>query len=295
MLIRRRLFVLICALALVALVWTPFSLLSHHASAKTDRDADLVACQQKAKSYADLVANLARMAGDGQTDLAAGTGDPGVVGAYRELYSSVVNVDLGKCSSTDSASDLAKRASSYAAAGSSLQTKIAAISSENCTASSSASTSSCASASASGQGRTIDWVSPSGGTQPDLSKYKDLSVRVSLDDQRVYVMSGSTVIYTMICSSGTGDNTPTGTYKVQNRGKTFFNGSEQMGANYWVSWKNYGEYLFHTVPTDENGQYIVSEALKLGHKASSGCIRLTVDDAKWFYDELPENTTVVIS
>ena len=32
----------------------------------------------------------------------------------------------------------------------------------------------------------------------------------------------------------------------------------------------------------------------LGQKASHGCIRLKVKDAKWIYDTCPEGTTVVI-
>ena len=66
-----------------------------------------------------------------------------------------------------------------------------------------------------------------------------------------------------------------------------------MGANWWVSF--YGDYLFHTVPTDSDGNYIVSEAEKLGRPASHGCLRLTVSDAKWIYDNIPDGTTVVIA
>ena len=33
---------------------------------------------------------------------------------------------------------------------------------------------------------------------------------------------------------------------------------------------------------------------KLGRRASHGCIRLTVEDAKWIYDNCPAGTTVII-
>ncbi|MDB6823838.1 L,D-transpeptidase [Bifidobacterium longum] len=52
--------------------------------------------------------------------------------------------------------------------------------------------------------------------------------------------------------------------------------------------------LFHTVPTDSSGRYIVSEANKLGSPASHGCVRLTVPDVKWLYEQLPQGTTVHI-
>ncbi len=289
-LVRRWAFVIGCLLALVAAVILPFGVHAHRAEVRA-----LDQCQQAVKAYTDLVANLGRSAGVGQSDLAAGTGDSREVRAFRSLYSSAKDTAAGDCAATHSAKALRARASGLAAARSTLQTKMDAIAQGDCSAVASGSASSCASQDGSGEDQTLDWVSPSGGTQPELSGYPNLSVHVSLADQRVYVMSGSTVIYTMICSTGVGDSTPTGTFQVQNRGASFFNGSEGLGANYWVSWKNWGEYLFHSVPVDENGEYVVSEALKLGQKASTGCIRLTVDDAKWLYDGLPENTTVTIA
>ena len=50
------------------------------------------------------------------------------------------------------------------------------------------------------------------------------------------------------------------------------------------------------MPTDENGNYITSEAKKLGKKASShGCVRLSVADAKWLYNNVTTGTKVVIT
>lgn len=143
--------------------------------------------------------------------------------------------------------------------------------------------------------QAIDWRGASGGAYPDMSQYDsdDLSVQVSIADQRVYIKNGDDTIYTMICSSGMDGTTPTGTYYIQSRGESFYNPNEQMGANYWVSF--YGDYLFHTVPTDINGEYIVSEAEKLGRPASHGCLRLTVSDAQWLYANIPDGTRVDIA
>ncbi|MBT1166668.1 L,D-transpeptidase [Bifidobacterium simiarum] len=139
------------------------------------------------------------------------------------------------------------------------------------------------------------WREPSGGSHIDLAEVRDLHVRVSIADQKVYVMSGDDVVYTMICSTGMDNSTPRGEFTIQNRGEDFFNEHEDMGANYWVSWANYGEYLFHTVPTDRAGRYIVPEAEKLGRPASHGCVRLTVADARWLYEQLPRGTHVTIA
>ena len=91
--------------------------------------------------------------------------------------------------------------------------------------------------------------------------------------------------------------TPTGTYYIENeRGESFFNNSLNEGARYYISWLNHGEYLFHTVPTNAQGEYDVEECKKLGKQpASHGCIRLSVPDAIWLYNNLPVGTKVVIN
>ena len=103
----------------------------------------------------------------------------------------------------------------------------------------------------------------------------------------------------MVASTGVDnppdDATPSGTFWIQReRGLSFYSKSEREGAEYWVSWFHHGEYLFHSVPTDRNGKFIVTEARKLGHKASHGCIRLTVADARWIYEHIPYGTRVEI-
>jgi len=130
---------------------------------------------------------------------------------------------------------------------------------------------------------------------PNLKKHKKVNIRVSIAKQRVYIRSGNTVLYTMKCSTGKkGTPTPKGTFHIQNKGKSFFNASIGGGARYWKSFKGHGTYLFHSVPTGGHGQYLASEGRKLGHRASHGCIRLTVSDAIWFYNHVPTKTKVVI-
>ncbi len=55
-----------------------------------------------------------------------------------------------------------------------------------------------------------------------------------------------------------------------------------------------GHYLFHSVPYFEKDKSALEyeEYNKLGTTASMGCIRLTVKDAKWLYDNCPIGTTV---
>lgn len=141
------------------------------------------------------------------------------------------------------------------------------------------------------------WKHPTGGTYPTLKQTGTYKLTVSLKKQRVYLDDETTHkrLYTMICSAGMDNTTPTGTFAVQERGESFYNNSLGEGANYWVSWLNHGVYLFHTVPTDTAGNYKVAEAQKLGKPASHGCIRLSVPDAKWLYDNIPFGTKVVVN
>lgn len=143
--------------------------------------------------------------------------------------------------------------------------------------------------------KTVDWNKPSENkAYPDVSKYKALELRVNLKRQRVYIMSGQQVLYTMYASSGMNNTTPKGTYKIGSRGYSFYNPTEKMGAHYWTAFIG-TTYLFHSVPTDRNGNYIASEAVYLGKRPSShGCVRLSIPDAKWINEKIPSGTKVVI-
>ena len=133
---------------------------------------------------------------------------------------------------------------------------------------------------------------------PDLDKAKDFWIHVSTKKSRVYLMDGKKKLYTMYASTGKGGEqaTPKGTWHIQpEKGEFFYNGESGEGAKYWVSFKDHGVYLFHSVPTDENGNFIKDEAKELGKKSNShGCVRLSVPDAKWMYKNLETNTKVVI-
>ncbi|MFT8607883.1 MAG: L,D-transpeptidase [Liquorilactobacillus ghanensis] len=134
---------------------------------------------------------------------------------------------------------------------------------------------------------------------PNVNKYPNLWIHVSIEKQRMYLMNNNQALYTMYASTGvqTPDRaTPTGTYYVQaERGYSFYNSRVGEGAYYWVSWLNHGEYLFHSTPTDAQGNYIQSDANDLGKKPSShGCVHLSVSDSKWVYENIKYGTKVVI-
>lgn len=132
---------------------------------------------------------------------------------------------------------------------------------------------------------------------PDLSKYDQLSIKVSIDEQEMTILSNNKVIFRTIVSTGAPDSpTPTGTFVIEEeRGDFFYNPSSGEGAYYWVSFKDHGVYLFHSVPTDEYGNEIPEEAARLGQPCSHGCVRMSREDAKWFYENIPEGISVTIS
>lgn len=138
------------------------------------------------------------------------------------------------------------------------------------------------------------WRDPTGGTQPDLSTLEDVSVVVDIAAQRAHVRSANQDVYVMTISTGMNDSTPRGDYVVQGRGEHFYNAGEGMGADYWVNFLG-NTFLFHSVPTGVNfGDYIAGEGAKLGQPASHGCVRLSVADAKWLYEQLPDGTPIHI-
>lgn len=84
-----------------------------------------------------------------------------------------------------------------------------------------------------------------------------------------------------------------GTYLIGDRGSQFYTGYKNSVVCYnWVRFNN--DFLFHSTLHTRSGQEIVSEAKKLGTKASHGCIRLAVPDIKWIYNTIPRGTLVVV-
>lgn len=121
-------------------------------------------------------------------------------------------------------------------------------------------------------------------------------IKVSTAKQTVTVLDANNqVVKSFVCSTGldgADTETPLGTYTIAERGESFFSQTYQQGAYYWTQF--YGDYLFHSVPFDKNRQFETAEAAKLGTKASHGCVRLALENAKWIYDNIPRGTTVVI-
>ena len=139
-------------------------------------------------------------------------------------------------------------------------------------------------------------VVPAGDPVVPADAQEGYYIRVLLDRQVVLVYLDGQEIRAMVCSAGTvAKPTPTGRFFIQNRGEVFFSEKYQQGGKWWVSFRDWGIYLFHSVPTNRNGEIIPEEATKLGRPASHGCVRLSMADARWLYDTIPEEAPVDIT
>lgn len=126
-------------------------------------------------------------------------------------------------------------------------------------------------------------------------------IKVSIDDQRVYIYRWSDggynqLIKTMICSTGFGNTTPRGVFVSP--------GQRDARWHYFAEfhcWAQYafiikGNILFHSVIYSSKNENSLrrSTLANLGRKASHGCVRLKVEDAKWIYEHCGEGQVIEI-
>lgn len=108
----------------------------------------------------------------------------------------------------------------------------------------------------------------------------------------VYKTDGKEPYRAFIVSCGYA--TPKGTFYTKNK----YRWKELMGPSYGqYSTRITGSILFHSVWYYRNGDkssQSVREYNKLGTTASHGCVRMTVADSKWIYDNCPIGTKVII-
>lgn len=119
------------------------------------------------------------------------------------------------------------------------------------------------------------------------SPYAVSALDVSLKDQKIYVMNGKKIIYTILMSSGKNGTTPTGDFAIQaQQGKKYWNEQYKTGMNYWSSYKGDGQYRISTIPTDKDGKEITPDENYLGVKPTTinGNIVVSTPDAKFIYN-----------
>ena len=106
---------------------------------------------------------------------------------------------------------------------------------------------------------------------------------------------GNTVapLKVMLCSTGRNNGTGRGTFYISEKyvWRALFGG---VYGQYACRFN--GHVLFHSVPYESKnkGSLKADEFNKLGTQASDGCVRLSVEDCKWIYDNCGVGTKVVV-
>ncbi len=127
-----------------------------------------------------------------------------------------------------------------------------------------------------------------------VSMNNRLWVEVNLGDKHTMtVYRGNKALRTMLASGGKESTpTPLGTFYTKDRGHSFWSPRFGEGATYWV--RLVDQILVHSVPRDHRWQLKEDEHEKLGLPASHGCVRLSEENAKWFFENIPGGTPVII-
>ena len=130
------------------------------------------------------------------------------------------------------------------------------------------------------------------------TKYK---LVVSISDQRVYVYGlnsfGEYELDTsFICSTGLGNSTPVGIYTTTTEPLSRWQYFQKFQCWAQYSFRITGDIWFHSVLYDapDTSTLRYGSVAALGSKASHGCVRLRVEDAKWIFDNCDEGTIVVV-
>lgn len=123
-------------------------------------------------------------------------------------------------------------------------------------------------------------------------------VEVCVSKQRVYVYEWNYGAYnkqvkTMKCTTGAVDTpTPIGSFKMGGPcGRWYYFAKFECWAQY--ASRITGGILFHSVLYSEKDESTLRQGsvAALGSRASHGCVRLSVEDAKWIYNNIPAGTT----
>ncbi|MBE5932681.1 MAG: L,D-transpeptidase [Lachnospiraceae bacterium] len=119
----------------------------------------------------------------------------------------------------------------------------------------------------------------------------ELSIRVNKQASCVTVYKGDTPIRAMACSAG--ESTPEGTFYMQSQWEWLSLIDNQYGR--YCS-QICGDFLFHSVPYNSMDIYDLDTEMynQLGTLCSHGCVRLTIEDAKWIYDNCSTGVEITI-
>lgn len=140
-------------------------------------------------------------------------------------------------------------------------------------------------------GRAIDGYVPVSMLK-EVTPDDQYSIIIDKRQQRLFLFEYGELKADMYCSTGkTTTETPAGEFLKYGTKRTIYSDADPDIAYYGI--KLNGRVYIHSV-SHIDGDYSVSIDM-LGRKASHGCIRVPLDWAEWFYDNIPDNTKILIT
>lgn len=138
-------------------------------------------------------------------------------------------------------------------------------------------------------------ISPDNINSLNIESNTSYLINVDLKEQKTYIYKGKQNNWilenTFPCSTGTPtEETPRGSFVTKEKGEWFFSNKYNQGGKYWT--QIIGNILFHSIPLDNDKTTVVDYTL--GKPASHGCIRLSIDNSKWIYDNIPRGSKIII-
>lgn len=121
----------------------------------------------------------------------------------------------------------------------------------------------------------------------------DYLIITSIKDRLTYILENKSdtwlISYKWSCTVGK-PSTPTikGIFSVGVKYESI--GGDDVSVKYATNIN--GQYYYHSILYDKNGNYVYDD--RLGVAISHGCIRLATQNAKWIFENVPNETTIVI-
>jgi len=133
-----------------------------------------------------------------------------------------------------------------------------------------------------------------------ISKRYPYRVEVDISRQRVFVHQLGEdgeyeLVQTFVCSTGLGNTTPRGIY-LNGFPVSVWHHFEKFNCWARYTFEIEGDIMFHSVLYSEQDVDTLREGsvYALGSKASHGCVRLAVKDAKWLFEHCKRGSLVIL-
>lgn len=129
----------------------------------------------------------------------------------------------------------------------------------------------------------------------DINSSTHHLILISIKDQTAYIFNGSLNNWILekefLCSTElSGKETPKGIFTCGFRGDWFFLENFNKGTKYYIHINDC--YNLHSIPFYAN-QSTIAEDL-LDEPSYHGCVRLSVEDSKWIYENVKDGSTTII-